>query len=218
MKKIVSIMLCVSFLILVLAGCSESTGDKDKLVGSWKCDMDLTEQINSQFAADETAAEYLSVDEFGLTVCLAFHEDGTFVMEVDEASLDAAVEHLVVRVTEGVPQYMIDMVYAETGRELTIEEILEESGVTMEELVDQMFPVESLAALKEEMISGIQQEGKFKASEGKLHTSAGLEYEVDPEAYEAYILEGDTLTLLEYVGPETESSINVYPMVFQKVN
>lgn len=221
MKKTISAVMCailILSMLLVMTGCGE-TGDKEKLLGTWKCEMDLAGQMNEEFAADESVAEYLSVDEFKLVVYMEFKEDDTFSMSVDEAQLDAAVDNLLVSITDGISRYMEDLMLEETGIEMSIDDILVADQTTMEELLAQMFPEESIEELKAEVIDSMQQEGKFKAEDGKLHTSAGLEYEVDPEVYETYTLEGNILTILEYVGSDADiSNFNVYPMVFTKVN
>ena len=46
-KRIVSVVLMLAML-LALTACG--SGDEAKLVGKWKCEMDLAEQINEEMA------------------------------------------------------------------------------------------------------------------------------------------------------------------------
>lgn len=216
MKKKLSMLMCVALILsmlLALTGCSG--GDKDKLVGKWKCEADMGAIINEAMAAeDESIAEYLAVDEFKMVVYMEFHEDNTFAMYADTDSLNIAIEKMKEDLADGMGRYMEDMMMEQTGLEMSIDDILAATGMTMDDLMSQI-AAEDMA---EDVASEVAAEGKFKAADGKLHTSAGLEYEVDPSMYETYTLEGDTLTLLEYVGgDENEMGVNVYPMVFVKV-
>ena len=58
--------------------------------------------------------------------------------------------------------------------------------------------------------------GKYKAENGKLYVSAGLNYDVDPTMYEIYTLEGNVFTISGCVGSEIPE-FNPYPMVFEKI-
>lgn len=215
MKKKLSALLCVVLvlsMLLTLTGCS---GDKAKLVGKWKCEKDMAQIINEAVSAgDETAAEYLAIDEFKMIVYMEFKEDDTFAVYADEASLDAALTAMKDDLAEGMSNYMEDMLLEQTGMEMSIDDILQAAGMTMDDLLAEIV-TDDMAV---EMAAEVASEGKFKAADGKLYTSAGLEYEVDPAVYETYTLDGDTLTLLEYVGDDADASgENVYPMVFVKI-
>ena len=216
MKKRLSALMCIILvlsMLLALTGCSG--GDKAKLVGKWKCEKDVAEVINRGIAiGDENIAEYVSIDEFKIVVYMEFNENDTFSMYADPASLDAAMDDMKEDLIEGLSKYMEDMIFEQTGLSLPVEEILELAGMTMDDLLAEIVTDD----LVDEMVSEIASEGKFKAEDGKLHTSAGLQYEVDPAVYETYTLEGDKLTLLEYVGDDADANdALVYPMVFVKI-
>ena len=48
-----------------------------------------------------------------------------------------------------------------------------------------------------------------------LFLSDGLDYEVDPNVYGIYKVDGSTLTILDYVG-EDENFLGMYPLTFTK--
>lgn len=215
-KKLISVccLLLAMGLVFGLCGCVDQ--EKDALRGKWRCEIDLTELINQEFAADPETAEYLKVDAFCLTVEMEFKEDDTFAMRLDEASAETAVSDLLTSVSAGMETYLEDLYYDQTGVTMEIDDLLAAMGMTMEDLLEQMFPEETLEELKIQMFGGFNKTGKFAAEEGKLFTSAGLEYEIDPEIYETYTCEGNVLTVLSYVGPDAPD-MQVYPLVFQKV-
>ncbi len=215
-KKLFSVLCVILTLSLVLSLTACGGGDKQKLIGTWKCEKDLASVINDEFAADEEVASILNIDEFKLVVYLEFHEDNTFAMWVDADSVDDAMDKMIADVTDDIIAYMEDQMKEQTGQDLSIDDILSLAGLTMDELLEQMFPEEALEELKNEVVSSMSQEGKFKAENGKLYSSAGLEYNVDPLQYETYTLEGSTLTILGFTGDEDAADQRVYPMTFIK--
>lgn len=208
-KKIVSLLLVV-VLVLSLSACGG--GDEAKLVGQWKCEKEFAEQFNEEMGLDEELAQYLSIDSFKLTLCMEFHEDGTYAMYADKDALNEAVQAVRDMLVDGMGRYLVDMVQAETGMEMDLDAILEMAGMSLEELIDESIPDDLVDEIADEM----KQEGKFKAKDGKLYTSDGLEYDVDPRVYETYELSGDTLTIMGLVGAEDDAAFGVYPMTFQK--
>ena len=210
-KRILSVILMLAILLSFTA-CG--SGDKEKLVGTWKCEMDLAEQINTEMGLDEESAEYLNFDSFTIALYMQINEDDTYSLYADTDALEQTMEAAMASFAEGMTKYLEDMVLAETGIAMSADDILAASNTTMDEMLAEAFP----EGMVEELAEGMKQEGKFKAKDGKFYTSAGLEYEVDPAVYETYTLEGTTLTLLEYVGEDAGDTMNVYPMVFNKVS
>lgn len=210
-KRILSVILMLAILLSFTA-CG--SGDKEKLVGTWKCEMDLVEQINTEMGLDEESAEYLNFDSFTIVLYMQINEDDTYSLYADTDALEQTMEAAMASFAEGMTKYLEDMVLAETGIAMSADDILAASNTTMDEMLAEAFP----EGMVEELAEGMKQEGKFKAKDGKFYTSAGLEYEVDPAVYETYTLEGTTLTLLEYVGEDAGDTMNVYPMVFNKVS
>lgn len=210
-KRILSVILMLAILLSFTA-CG--SGDKEKLVGTWKCEMDLVEQINTEMGLDEESAEYLNFDSFTIVLYMQINEDDTYSLYADTDALEQTMEAAKASFAEGMTKYLEDMVLAETGIAMSADDILAASNTTMDEMLAEAFP----EGMVEELAEGMKQEGKFKAKDGRLYTSAGLEYEVDPAVYETYTLEGTTLTLLEYVGEDAGDTMNVYPMVFNKVS
>jgi hypothetical protein len=192
-----------------------SNGDKAKLVGKWKCEKNMAKFFNDGIASgDPSLAEYIALDDFTIVVYMEFYEDDTYAIYADEDSVEDAIELMKEELVEDLSRYLEETILESTGLSLPVEQILEMAGLTMDGLMAEIVTDE----LVDEMVDGIASKGKFKAEDGKLFTSAGLEYEVDPAVYETYTLEDDVLTLLEYVGGEEDAPDEaVYPMVFKKL-
>ncbi|MEE0111587.1 MAG: hypothetical protein UEP57_12005 [Oscillospiraceae bacterium] len=208
--KLFSLVLVLA-MVFTLVGCS--AGDKDKLVGTWKCELELADQVNEEMALDADMAEYLNFSSFKVVVWMEFTKDGTYSMYADREALQASLDEAVDGFADGMAKYLEDMILEQTGLEMSAEEILAASGITMDEMLAEAFPDD----MADEIADSMEQEGKFEAKDGKLFTSAGLEYNVDPKIYETYELTDSKLTITGYVGDEADM-YNVYPMVFEKVS
>ena len=80
---------------------------------------------------------------------------------------------------------------------------------------DEKFSVVGGGPDAEQMVDGASSEGKFKAKSGRIFLSDGLDYEVDPNVYGIYKVDGSTLTILDYVG-EDQNFLGMYPLTFTK--
>lgn len=213
MKRIFAIALAL-VMMLSLAACGQT--DADKLVGTWTSDLDMSSVTNEMLAAmGEGAEEYFTFENFTVTLVMTFNEDGTYSTTVDEASVEAAVDSLMATVEDGMVK-MLEAQIAEAGLNMTVDEMLAVSGMTMEDLMASV----DTSALVTEMTEGSASEGKFKAEDGKLYMSAGLDYEVDEAVYDTYELDGTTLTLTGHVGAETDEeqlvADEMYPVTLTK--
>lgn len=210
--RVLSLVMILAMLF-VLGGCGGS--DADKLVGTWTTALDLTELLNDEIAAgDETMAAYVQVKDFTLNMTVTFKEDGTYTMGIDEASMTAAMEGVLAALKDGMYDYFED-VLAEAGLNMTVDELLAESGISMDELMDEAFS----EAMKEDMFGDLSSQGNFEVKDGKLFLSDGLDYAVDETIYEVYTLKGNTLTFEESVGSDLDQVfIDMYPLIFEKVN
>ncbi|MGM9550042.1 MAG: hypothetical protein ACI3V5_09395 [Faecousia sp.] len=207
MTKVISVIV-VLVMAAALAGCSDA---RSEVLGTWKADVNLAEFINQEMAAaDESVAEYLSVDSFYLTMVLDFKENNTYSISLDESNLDATMEKFKQDVRSGMERYLVDMM-ADMGLEMTVDEIMEASGTSMEELLEQACTDEMM----QQIVDSAKSEGKFKVKDGKMYLSAGLDYEVDESIYGNYIIDGGKLTLVDYSGEEDEF-LGLYPLTFTK--
>ena len=90
MKKTISMLLIISLLLgstLVLTGCN---GDSKKIIGSWQAEIDYAAAVNAGISSVQGAAkmaEYIKFDSFPLLTTFTFHEDGTYTVTMDPASV-----------------------------------------------------------------------------------------------------------------------------------
>lgn len=212
MKKRVIAMILIVAMVLALAGCGDG-GDTKKLIGKWRCEVDWTE-LMEQMVLDSNGefAEYVEFDDLMMVCYAEFRKDGTAVMYVDESQIQETFDAVVDAFLVGIEKYTVDLIYEQTGMSFAFEEIQELTGMDLQAELSNM----NLEELVQEVCDEVYQEGKYKAEDGKFYISAGLEYEIDPEVYETYTLDGNTFTLTSSVGGN-DTVYSVYPMVFEKI-
>ena len=218
MKKLIAFALIIVLSIGCLTGCGGS--ETDKIIGTWKGTMDLSDAITAALDAEDMGDTF-QVDNFKVEAVLVFAADGTYSLNLDEASLTAAFDGLMKDLEEGMFKMLKEQITA-LGMDMTVDELLAMSGLNQEALMQEIKDSLKEEKVVENIAAEAARKGKFRVEDGKLYTSASLANEVDPETYERYTLEGNTLTLLELVGGEAEEGEDalltaVYPLIFQKV-
>ena len=240
-KKLLALLLVLA-LALSLAACGSARSD---IIGTWQGRVDMTDDIVSKGDADigpglsamevdipiESMENYLP--EFALMCTYVFREDGTYTFTMDEASMQLVLEAYQAGVeayfrsfyAQVLCQTLVELGMAEQVN--GVEELEAILGVSLDEAIAEMLGMELhpfVSLLLEETIGGAEayasrfnSEGKYKAKDGKLWLSAGLEYHVDPESYDYYSIAGNILTIAEGSPSEGEVSAMVYPLVFEKI-
>lgn len=213
MKRIIAAVLAL-VMMLALVGCGQT--EAEKLVGTWTADVDMSSMTNELLASmGEGAEEYFTFEGFSVTLVMTFNEDGTYSSTIDQASAEAAVDSLMVTLEDGMVKMLEDQLAA-AGLAMTVDEMLAASGMTMEDVLAAV----DTSSLVTEMTEGAATEGKFEAKDGKLFLSDGLDYEVDEAVYDTYELDGNSLTLLEHVGAESDEeqlvADGMYPVTLTK--
>lgn len=208
MKKRIALLL--SFvLVLSLALCA--CGGKETVVGTWKTNIDMADMLNQEMEA-AGMGEYINIESFNVPLVMEFKEDGTGSMTVDQDGMNETVDKLAEDMTTGLEAYFTDY-FASMGLEIDLDEALAASGMSMDDLVEEM----KAEFASEEAFAEFTTEFNYKAEDGKLYISDDLETEIGT-TYNTYELNGDTLTLEQ--GNEEldeEAAKYLFPMVLTRV-
>ena len=216
MKNIVGILL-IAAMVLAFAGCGNSkASDKEQFVGSWKATLDLTDVLNESLKegiaqADADMADYFTVDRFGFDVIFTFNDDDTYSSKIDEATLEKSTAAMKAGLKDGLTSYFEDMV-AEMGLDMSVDKLLDASGFSLDELLDEALP----ADLFDEVLDEFRLSGKWKAKDGKLYTTESVNDDIDDSGYELYEITsaGIKLSLVD----DSEDEAGVFPMLLTKIN
>ncbi|MBE6976207.1 MAG: hypothetical protein E7439_03290 [Ruminococcaceae bacterium] len=216
MKRALSLALAVlmtAAALLCFAGCSKET---DALIGTWEGDVNYAPLFNQmiQSVAGEGLAEYWTVEEFRLTLVMTFRDDGTYSMTVDQNKLDTAIEQLKFKLSNGLRYFVQDLIDASSSTQ-TVDEFMAEKGIAPDALIDQALGQE----IRDQMVADCTFDGNYKAEDGKLYTSAGLEFSIDEGMYEIYEITQNTLTLMSVVNNGGASFLNeaFYPITLIRI-
>jgi predicted small secreted protein len=217
MKKTLSLILSALLLAALLAGCGGASGDASAgaaqeitVVGSWSAEIDMTQFINDSMGQDSEMAQFLTLENIKVRYNAEFKEDGTYAMSGDLASAQAVIESVKEQMKPALYSYFEYMIKQE-GMDMTVDELLKSSGMTMDELVDSM----DEALTPESLISGMEMAGNYLYEDGKLAMSSSPEEKADMKDYESVTLTADTLT---FTGENMDVSgfAGLYPIVFQR--
>ena len=216
MKKYLFSALAALLLISVLIGMTGCSSEADALVGSWEGEVNYARYFNEGIvvAAGEELAQYWMVEDFSLTLVMTFRADGTYSMTVDQIKLEDTIANLKTKLTKGLTDYMRDLIEA-SGSEMTVDEFMSTLDISVDELIDQTLGDQMINA----MVADCTFEGNYEVKDGKLYTSAGLDFSIDKNVYEVYEITQNTLTLMSLVssGDTARLDAELYPITLIRV-
>lgn len=187
-------------LLLVLAGCRPS--DMKKLEGKWTAKVDLASAYEDLLAReDATVAAHIQLEDFEVGLTLRFEEDGTYRLHANAKDLEAGAQVMDQAIRQGMAAYL----QAQTGK--TMDNLLEATNQTMDELMERYFAKDLAEAIGE----SLKAEGTYKVSGGKLI----LLDKADNKVFEGkYEVEDDALKLKSGVSRPLITSL--LPLTLEK--
>ena len=207
-KKLLSLILLV-VLAMSLVGCGKKD-TSDQLIGTWKLTFDYSAVLEADMSSDFNGFH----ENFDLTICLTFNDDGTFAMYVDEDALAPVLQNYL----ESLAQYDTDSAYEEYAAQGYTKEEVDENfqdqfGMTPYDYARDYYM--NLTTV-EEIASDFYTSGVYEAKGDEVHMD---EYKVQDNVFDIFTVEGDTLTLNPPPGAEDESTGIEgfdYPYVFTR--
>ncbi len=223
-KSILAVILAVVMLFCI-AGCEKAAGtDKaETIVGSWVCEMDITEYMND-YMGD---AGFDGIDFGNTPLCVYlvfdFEDDGTCVLYADE---DATIESMKVYVEDLLDaflEYAYELYEEEYDMSRSeVDDYFEENaGVTLEEYFDEAMAEYITPEALAESVSGFEtQEGYYRLDGNKLYIADTEDELADEEEYVLCELSKGKMTINagsdEDIFEEFEEMGIELPLVFKK--
>lgn len=193
MKKTIVLLVLVSLLCGLSAGCHESGTDSADILGIWQGSIDMAGHLYEGLSAyNPEFAALLDLEGFSVPVTWQFEENGTYSMKVDPVAMEAAAWELTDRLRDGLYKHLKGKIETE-GLSLTVDELLELADTDLDTLLRESFGDDPAAA-----IAGafkLDMSGNYELGSGKLYLSADLGSKVDKKNYYTYELHGDKLLL-----------------------
>lgn len=180
-------------LTLALTACS-SSDPKEDLVGAWSGQVDVMDQVveGIRVTAPEIADE-LELENFYIPLEIEFRDDNTYIMTVDQEKLDESMDALIQKSVDTIMVYMEQMLKEQGITDMTVDEVLAQSGMDRESFTDLM--EQSMGNLSSSVAQQIQTEGQYRLEGNQMYTSDDKDTEPGSDGATPYTLDGDKLNM-----------------------
>lgn len=180
-------------LTLTLAACG-GNDPKEDLVGAWSGQVDVMDQVveGMRLTAPEIADE-LELENFYIPLEMEFRDDNTYTMTVDQEKLDESMDALIQKSVDTIMVYMEQMLKEQGITDMTVDEVLAQSGMDRESFTDLM--EQSMGNLSSSVVQQIQTEGQYRLEGNQMYTSDDKDTEPGSDGATPYTLDGDKLNM-----------------------
>lgn len=180
-------------LTLTLAACGGNDPKAD-LVGTWSGQVDVMDQVveGMRVTAPEIADE-LAMENFYIPLEIEFRDDHTYIMTVDQEKLDESMDALIQKSVDATMVYMEQMLKEQGITDMTVDEVLAQSGMDRESFTDLM--EQSMSNLSSSVAQQIQTEGQYRLEGNQMYTSDDKDTEPGSDGATPYTLDGDKLNM-----------------------
>lgn len=180
-------------LTLTLAACG-GNDPKEDLVGAWSGQVDVMDQVveGMRVTAPEIADE-LELENFYIPLEMEFRDDNTYTMTVDQEKLDESMDALIQKSVDTIMVYMEQMLKEQGITDMTVDEVLAQSGMDRESFTDLM--EQSMGNLSSSVAQQIQTEGQYRLEGNQMYTSDDKDTEPGSDGATPYTLDGDKLNM-----------------------
>lgn len=180
-------------LTLTLAACG-GNDPKEDLVGAWSGQVDVMDQVveGMRVTAPEIADE-LELENFYIPLEMEFRDDNTYIMTVDQEKLDESMDALIQKSVDATMVYMEQMLKEQGITDMTVDEVLAQSGMDRESFTDLM--EQSMSNLSSSVAQQIQTEGQYRLEGNQVYTSDDKDTEPGSDGATPYTLDGDKLNM-----------------------
>ncbi len=180
-------------LTLTLAACG-GNDPKEDLVGAWSGQVDMMDQVveGMRVTAPEIADE-LELENFYIPLEIEFRDDNTYIMTVDQEKLDESMDALIQKSVDATMVYMEQMLKEQGITDMTVDEVLAQSGMDRESFTDLM--EQSMGNLSSSVVQQIQTEGQYRLEGNQMYTSDDKDTEPGSDGATPYTLDGDKLNM-----------------------
>lgn len=180
--------------------------EKPDYIGTWTAEVDFSKILNEMFEDDPDLGGYMTFSNLMLKFNFTFNEDGTYRVEGDDASVIEVDKAIRAEFKKGFEAYIKD-----AG--MTVEQFEANSGMTIDEFIDESFGTEFVDLLTDEL----ECEGNYKFEDGKFYSSDDVTTDIVDTEYETYeIVNSKELKFTGCVGEDADEMSFMYPYTMIK--
>lgn len=199
-----------------VVGAITITGEAtESIVGTWKGSVEFSQIMSEMMgAADETMGNYFTFPALNLDLIMTFSAEGVCTLAGDPASMDAMATTLADCLMDGMV-LMIEDLLKQQGLNITFDQYLTLAGLTKEQLQEQMMSQFNT----EDLLEGLENEGKYELADGMLYISDDLNSEIDKADGSAYTLVDGVLTIQASTLDADNEFVNmIFPLVLNRAD
>ena len=180
-------------LTLTLAACG-GNDPKEDLVGAWSGQVDVMDQVveGIRVTAPEIADE-LELENFYIPLEMEFRDDNTYIMTVDQEKLDESMDALIQKSVDATLVYMEQMLKEQGITDMTVDEVLAQSGMDRESFTDLM--EQSMGNLSSSVVQQIQTECQYRLEGNPMYPADDKDTEPGSDGATPYTWDGDKLNM-----------------------
>lgn len=184
----------------------------ESIVGTWAGSVDFTQMLTESLATDPTLSGYFTISSFVLDLTMTFDAEGNCSLAIDEESAKAAIEAVSQELLDGMLK-MLNELLKQQGVEMTMEDYLAASGMTMEDLRAQL----SAELNVEDMVGELSQENTYEIRDGKLYLADADGNFTEDGAAPYTLLDGVLTIEASEEAAEEEYADYMFPLVLNRV-
>lgn len=177
----------------------------ESIVGKWETSQDVSAMFNAMVTkSDPSTAQYFTFTGLTLDLTMEFTADGTCVQSVSEESYAAFIQAVTEGTVAGMNKMLEDML-KDQNINMTVEEFLAFTGVSMEDMIQQAMGSTSTDSFYAMLVTACN----YKVEDGKLYTSASAESK-DYTEVNAYTVKDGVLTIESNPDNASEAEFGQY--------
>ena len=190
-----------------------TAASRESLLGSWEGSIDITTYLNEQMAT-AGLGDYFVFSDMTMSVVMTFTEEGETTLAVDKDSVNDLMDSLLEQMKGGMNTMLQDLLDS-YQIDMTVDEYLQASGTTLDELLEDSMDT----AMSDDLFEELEQEGYYSIEDGLLFIADEKDEKMADDEANPYTIEDGVLTIeVSEENEDAEYASFMFPMVLTRVD
>ena len=190
-----------------------TAASRESLLGSWEGSIDITTYLNEQMAT-AGLGDYFVFSDMTMSVVMTFTEEGETTLAIDKDSVNDLMDSLLEQMKGGMNTMLQDLLDS-YQIDMTVDEYLQASGTTLDELLEDSMDT----AMSDDLFEELEQEGYYSIEDGLLFIADEKDEKMADDEANPYTIEDGVLTIeVSEENEDAEYASFMFPMVLTRVD
>lgn len=190
-----------------------TAASRESLLGSWEGSIDITTYLNEQMAT-AGLGDYFVFSDMTMSVVMTFTEEGETTLAIDKDSVNDLMDSLLEQMKGGMNTMLQDLLDS-YQIDMTVDEYLQASGTTLDELLEDSMDT----AMSDDLFEELEQEGYYSIEDGLLFIADEKDEKMADDEANPYTIEDGVLTIeVSEEDEDAEYASFMFPMVLTRVD